>query len=42
LYADVQGWIASDGAGGVWADCTSTGEVERRLLDVIQSRLDEE
>ena len=46
-YADVQGKVLTgDGSDarnseGAWSDCTSTGEIERRLLDTIQARLEE-
>jgi hypothetical protein len=45
-YADVQGKISSqsrDGGRarkGIWHDCTSTGEIERRILDTVQARVE--
>lgn len=44
-YADVQGQVSSQNRNGTryregaWHDCTSTGKIERRILDAVQERL---
>jgi hypothetical protein len=41
VYADVQGNVRH-ADGGAWVDCTSTGQIERDLLDAIQEALNRE